>query len=148
MTNQPPDFTSRPPAEGYFRDHNAPFIAVHIMIEEMELASHVDFLISTGSINTTLMDHDAHRLGLDTRGMEFRTAEYRPGQMIEAAVVPAKIAFIPTYGDPYYQTIALQVAKPSDQNLNLPSVLGTDALRNMQLKIGPEHIWIRPSNGS
>ena len=117
------------------------------MIEEMNLASHIDFLISTGATITTLMEHDAKRLGLDTHSMEFKPTEYRPGQMIEAATVPAKIAFLPPYGKPYYQTITLHVAKPNEEHAKLPSVLGTNALRNMKLEIGHDHVRISPSTG-
>ena len=111
------------------------------------MASHIDFLISTGATITTLMEHDAKRLGLDTHSMEFKPTEYRPGQMIEATTAPAKIAFLPPYGKPYYQTITLHVAKPNEEHAKLPSILGTNALRNMQLEIGHDHVRISPSTG-
>lgn len=148
MTNlEIPRQEDRYPIRGYFRDNHAPYITVHVIVESLDLQSHIDFLIATGSTVTTLMPHDAGRLRVDYQhpDLHYREISHRPGLRVQAAPVPARIAFLPAFGDPYYQDIELNVAQPGPDVPASPSIMGIDALWNMRLEINPEEVLLTPA---
>lgn len=126
---------------GYFKYRGEPWITVRVLVPTRQLESHVDFLISTGAAGTTLMPHDAERLGLDLNSgdLVYRHWQRRPGQTVRAADVAATIAFLPERGAPIRQEVTLRAAHPDERGDDQrPSVLGMDALWGMLLEISPE----------
>ena len=136
------------PARGYYYpDDKAPYVTVHVRIPELGQESHLGFLIATGSAITTIMPANAQRLGIqpDDPRLTFETVSHRPGLLIEAAPIPAQLAFLPDHGDLLWQDITLYVVRANTATLESPSFMGVDALRNMRLEISPNAILITPT---
>ena len=114
---------------GYFDEYGRPYVEGRLIIERLEVDGTVHFLVDTGADSTVLHPRDGVRLncrfdllgGPRSMGGIGGRQDYYPED-------GATIVF---YGEDTTYTftdVRINIAKPSPEDRNLPSLLGNDVL--------------------
>jgi hypothetical protein len=115
-----------------------PFVRAWILLPG-DAGGDVWLLIDTGSDTTTIMPRDAARLGVSAQTMEHGAEGFAvtAGGLSSDVQVPAHLAFGGDTGvRAWYLNVGVSIAMDPSL-IGLPSLLGADVLRFMELRYAP-----------
>ena len=118
---------------GYFDAYGTPYIEAHISIERLEVDGYVQFLVDTGAYSGALHPADGKFLGCRFDLLTDPHEVDGVGGSQEYYEEEATITFEAEDGSSYGFVVDLDVAKPSPDIDDLPSLLGRDLINDMRV---------------
>ena len=99
----------------------------HVLLPRLGWSGNVSFIFDTGADTSLLMPLDAQRMGIDYAVFDNEVSTLGIGGASENFVEPAYLAFV---GDEalYGYQIELHICKPSNDLMNVPSLLGRNII--------------------
>lgn len=134
--------------QGRWGRYDAPYVAVHLICEELSISKEVEFLIDTGASATNILDNDAIRLRIDhSKLRKAGTNAMGIGGEVTTYILPqAKLVFKEEEGphelllDRIF-VLEHEVEDPGTRERikNIPSLLGRDVINRFKLFLDGEN---------
>ena len=115
-----------------------PYIQGRLFIPRLEIWSDVSFLVDTGADKTTLLPADSLRMGLD-----YGTLTKSPIPSVGIGGISRSYTeeSIVLFSEPgkalYLYEVALEIVRPDDHIMDIPSLLGRDILNRWRMDYSP-----------
>lgn len=120
-------------AEGW----GAPFLKGRLTIPRLGVSADVSWLVDTGADSSLLNPPDASEIGLDYSRLRNRIESLGTAGIAYSYAEPASIAFTDPGKSVYVYHLTLDIAEPSPETMELPSLLGREVLDRMRMVYDP-----------
>lgn len=115
-----------------------PYLEGRLLIPRLEIQSDISFLVDTGADKTTLLPADGLRMGV---AYEALTRSPSPSVGIGGTSHNYAEQAVALFNEPgttlYAYQIDLEIIKPKDSLMGLPSLLGRDVLNRWRMRYSP-----------
>lgn len=136
---------------GFFDANGRPRLKGRLIIPELGVDGPVDFLVDTGSDTTSLHPRDSYNLAIPLQQLRHSTTLAGIGGAQTYFQADATLVFYDEE-QAYMYYLGLAIARPSQHNLRLPSLLGQDMLRQWRTVHDPTdrvlQFTVRRSDGT
>jgi len=114
----------------------APFVAVAILLHELNIRVRLPLLLDTGASNTMILWGDVERLGIDVSKMKPEKEFSGLGGLIGAKPVASTVSFRSEKGDLVEENVQVHIVTSTCPHLKLkllPSIMGRDIINKYTL---------------
>ena len=108
-----------------------PYLEGRLILPRLSLDADISFLIDTGADSSLLSPADAHEMNVDYARLRGRTESLGTGGVAYSFVEPATVVLTDPGRSMYLFHVNLDIASPSPDTLELPSLLGREILDRM-----------------
>ena len=108
-----------------------------LILPRLDIRSNISFCVDTGADECLLMPIDGDRISIDYRQLAGDVEMVGVGGISSNFIEPAVLAFSETRRNVYLYHLDLQIAAPSPDIGDLPSLLGRNILNKWRMNYNP-----------
>ena len=124
---------------------SSPFVPVHVSFQSISTRPReLQFLLDTGAAVSVLHPADTTSIGIDPNADLAGVLETNVGVGGEATFyrLMSRLEFTQHDGTRTEYRFAMRIAKPTDANATMPSILGMDFIQHFRLTVSVREDWV------
>lgn len=114
-----------------------PYVEGRLSLPSQRLNTNISFVLDTGADRTVLMPMDGTKMGIDYDKLTRECSSRGVGGFAKNYLDAAIIAFRDVDGTIYSYKIDLMIAAPTNDNMNIPALLGRDIINRWRINYDP-----------